>query len=82
DKIYNTKLIFEFLELPLSINANESVSMIYKDSVFVLPKGRESKIVTSRLDTIGTAIVLFTTTERITNYGLQLKSKIQKWPNN
>lgn len=63
-----------------SINADESISMKYKDSVFVLPKGHESETVTSRLDTLGTAVVLFTTTERITNYGLQLKSNIQKWP--
>lgn len=61
-----------------SINANGSVSLKYRDSVFVLAKGQEWKAITSRLDTIETAVTLFITTEKITNHGLQLKSKIQK----
>ena len=63
-----------------SINADGSISLMYRDTLLVLAKGQEWKTIRSRLDTIETGVALLTTTERIANYGLQMKSKIRRWP--
>lgn len=63
----------------LSVNPDESISFKHQDSVIVLARAGEFKIINSRLDTIETAIVLFTTSEIITNHGLQSKSNIHKY---
>jgi len=62
------------------INSDESVLFRQLDSLVVLAKNQAWESVTLSLDTCETGVALLIRTERITNYGLQLKSNIHAWP--
>jgi len=55
------------------------VTIKYNDSTHVLATRKEWISITSKLDTTQRGIARLIATDRIVNYGLQLKSKIQKW---
>jgi hypothetical protein len=54
-------------------------TVTYKDSSITLTLGHPWEFISTRLDTVPGGVAKLTTTDRIVNFGLQLKSKIKKW---
>jgi hypothetical protein len=61
------------------IRKDGTILVSYRDSSITLIPGDEWVSITTEIDTLPTAIVQVTTTDMLTNFGFQLKSKIQKY---